>query len=227
MGILQPKVPKSLEDMPIAQAAVHDLEKLCPISSIREYTKTDDIPYVTDDQLALYRRAAFESTEHYAGILTIGTRRVIEPIKVPMRAGRSLRPFVKHRLSLRPSQDIAYMYGPGLSEVTHIEIGKRMLRLPNLFYGADWSQCCAPCGSNDSLFMIAYTAGYASCDEVPAGIILGVLKYIAWAISNPGDELKTVNNSAQNSRFGLSGTNNIAWASGALELWRQYNEDAI
>lgn len=223
----QPLVAKAPFEAPIAKAKDHDQEAICSIARIREHTKTDDIPHVTDEQLRLYRRAAFESAEHYAGLLLVGTRQVEEVIKLGSNYSSRIDRKIKHTLRYRPSQAIAYIYGPGLSEVIRITEGKRKLLLPNMFQSSDWNSCCNPCASGLSDFKILYTAGYGDCDEIPAGIIVGVLKWITWSIFNPGDTLKTIDNErSTSSRDGLTGTNNVAWASGALEMWREYNNDA-
>jgi hypothetical protein len=77
--------------------------------------------------------------------------------------------------------------------------------------------------------MAAYRAGFKSPDDVPAGVVIGCLQFIAWIIEHPGDELLTQRNRKDNSTKvgGVSGNNNIAMVSGALEAWRMYDPEAI
>ena len=75
--------------------------------------------------------------------------------------------------------------------------------------------------------MAAYRAGFASADDVPSGIVLGCLQYIAWVVEHPGDELLTQRNQIEKSIGGSSGSNNIAWVSGAIEQWRMFDNSAI
>jgi hypothetical protein len=49
-----------------------------------------------------------------------------------------------------------------------------------------------------------------------------MLKYIAWAVENPGDVLNTVRDINASETRGTVGTNNGAVASGAVADWRQY-----
>ena len=77
------------------------------IDIIRQHTKTDDIPGVTDEQLSLYRAASLEAAECYTGMLLSGQRTVTEPMKAARAGQRSdwahrwlniFKPTYKHRL---------------------------------------------------------------------------------------------------------------------------------
>jgi hypothetical protein len=73
----------------------------------------------------------------------------------------------------------------------------------------------------------SYRTGFKCPADVPAGIVLGCLLYIAWTVEHPGDELLTQRNRTDLSSLGSQGSNNIARVSGAIELWRSYDSGAI
>ena len=58
-----------------------DWSERLSIDMIRQHTKTDDVPAVTDDQLKLYRDAAIEAAEMYTGLLLSCQKSVVEPIQ--------------------------------------------------------------------------------------------------------------------------------------------------
>jgi hypothetical protein len=60
-------------------------------------------------------------------------------------------------------------------------------------------------------------------------VIVGMLQFIAWILEHPGDELLTQRNrrDASAAGGGITGSNNIALVSGALESWRAYDESAL
>lgn len=224
-------------DAPLITAGELDMNQALSIAMIRQHTKTDDVPSVTDEQLALYRDAAFEAAEQYTGMLFRRTQSISEPVAQKGFYGRDgwgvpRRNYVKHTLQYPASDGLVYIYGTGQGvnrSVIKIEPGTREVRVPLANLVIDVDQCCDPCRSGRGVnhgLMVMYKAGFSSAKQIPKGIILGVLKHIAWSIQNPGDELMTVRNSASTSETGLIGTNNVAWASGAIELWRQYVQDA-
>jgi hypothetical protein len=216
---------------PPMQSAPVDLERLLPLGEIRTHTKTDDVPHVTDNQLRLYRKAAFEACEKYTGRIFSELRVITE--SVSQRRTRRMRPFYIHELKHPSFDGIVYLYGtPYGAGDRRIDIGPggRQLRLEVTNGAIDASSCCGgPCdGDQYNYGMKAmYRAGVDCAENVPAGIILGVLKFIAWAISNPGDEIMTVRNREAGQSDGIVGTNNGAWASGAIEQWRIYVDDAV
>lgn len=213
---------------PFQDAERFAVEEIVSLDLIRTHTKTDDIPHVTDEQLVLYARAAIEAAEQYSGLLLQKQRRVEEPFLNPPKRSHDMRQMFRHRLEYATAQDHVFVYGPGVSERVPVKIGSKVIYLPNVFHAIDFSfACCSPCGNGGMKtgFRIMYMAGYDCVNSIPAGIIAGVLKYIAWMIENPGDVYKPVDNRERSNATFLQGTNNVAWASGALELWRQYNKD--
>ncbi len=215
---------------PMVSVAV-DLEKLLPIGVIRTHTKTDDVPHVTDDQLRLYRQAAFEACEKYTGRIFSELRVIQEPIA--QRRGRRWRPFYIHELKHPSFDGIVFIYGSAYGQddrQLNIGPGGRQLRLEVRAGAIDASSCCGgPCQGDQYNYgmMAMYRAGVDCAAGVPAGILLGCLKFIAWAVTNPGDEIMTVRNREAGESSGIVGTNNAAWASGAIEQWRIYVDDAI
>ena len=215
-----------------------DLEKLMSIDMIRAHTKTDDVPSVTDEQLAMYRDASIEAAEQYTGMLLASTKPIIEPVECPMSARVMKKMSFIHRTQYPVSESIAYVYGQGMNQAIAVTKGSREVKIPVLIMSPDLSSSCcrSPCAPINEIntgMRLMYRAGFdltASSKKggVPSGVILGCLKYIAWNITHPGDEIYTARNRISNNQAGLIlGTNNIAWASGALELWRQYDPDAI
>jgi len=205
------------------------------IDLIRVHTKTDDIPSVTDEQLRLYRQAAVESAEQYTGLLLSGNKSITEPIDLKIN-NRSMRQgYVPYVLQYPASDGIIYLYG-ALSEVLRIRPKTRRIHIPTMAALLDVSSAC--CRDNYSRHggngnyvafevMALYRAGFTKWDDLPRGIILGMLKYCAWCVTHPGDEIVAVRNRESVSGNLLTGSNNIALASGALDLWQQYNADAI
>ena len=131
------------------------------------------------------------------------------------------------------------MYGQGMSKQLPVKKGSREVKIPIVVMSPDLSSSCcrSPCSPINECnpgMQLMYRAGFdlnapvGSKTGIPSGVILGMLKYISWNITHPGDEIYTARNRISNNQAGLIlGTNNIAWASGALELWRQYDPDAI
>jgi hypothetical protein len=230
---------------PLAEGEGFDFDWAARLSIdiIRQHTKTDDIPGVTDEQLSLYRASAVEAAERYTGMLLKGQRNVMEPVQAPHPVKHSdwahrwlnvHKPTYKHRLRYPSADGYIYLYGglhPHDNRIFRVPVGTTIVEVPIRYYPLDLSNCCDPCSvRNASLnadMMVAYRAGYASPMEVPSLVILGCLQYIAWVLEHPGDEILTVRNRRDARSEGAQGTNNIAIASGALESWRVLVEDII
>lgn len=203
-----------------------DLETVLPIELIRQHTKTDDVPNVTDELLELYRSAAFEAAEKFTGVMWTGVATIQELAE--SKADR--RMFRQYSiLTLRyPSIDgIVNLFGSSgrdkISETFHIARGTRKVRIPTRFEAMDVAECCSPGrGAVNFGLQLLYRTGTTDPKDIPEGLKLGCLKYIAWSQANPGDELLTVRNRLGTTETGLIGTNDAAWASGAIETWRRY-----
>ena len=216
------------------------LESLMPIELIRVHTKTDDIPSATDEQLMLYRKAAIESAEQFTGMLLSGSRAITEQVIIDITSRTMLRGYGKYTLEFPSMDGRVYLYGNGDSRLLNIKPRTRKIRVPLSGITLDLSSnCCrTPCGASPcaepesasgmfSETMVLYRTGFGSCKDVPTGIVLGCLKFVAWCITHPGDEILAVRNRTITRSSLVDGTNNVAWASGALELWRQYDPEAI
>lgn len=210
-------------------AKPYDLEAIVSLQTIREHTKTDDVPSVTDDMLRLYRRLALEAAELYTGLLLSGRRVVSEEVNPPRgRVGDAYmrNPFFYHTTQYMISEPIAYWYGRSQQAPSQIgaQVGSRRVKLPIEFedFGIG---CCNPCADTGGS-RLQYVAGYASEQNIPAAVIVGSLKYIAHAIEHAGDSSEVVPHAGL-TRDTLLETNNPAVASGAIEIWRMIVSDAI
>lgn len=198
-----------------------DPEAILPVALIRAHTKTDDVPSVTDLMLALYRDAAIEAAEQYTGRTWRGDGYRTVDISTTARDRRSGKTTV--RLP-EPSYDGIVTVMGGLNPVViHGVPGMTRVEIPVYFEAFDASTCCGGCGRAVNLgYTARYRVGFCDAAKIPAGIRMGMLKYIAWAIENPGDQMVTVNDRSATESGVIRGTNNGAWASGAIEQWRQY-----
>ena len=239
-----PPPPPSEPPLQPDALSAFDWSRRLSLDVIRNHTKTDDIPGVTDDQLSLYRAASLEAAEMYTGQLLSGQRNITEPIEgaaqtrmpQPIWDGYGYRNRMSYKHDLRyPSADgYVYLYGgpdPRDNRAFQVPIGARTIQVPIHTGCLDLSNCCDPCATHhdNSGMMSVYKAGYKCVDDVPAGIVLGCLQFLAWIVEHPGDELLTQRNRKDNSTKigGVSGSNNIAMVSGELEQWRLYDESAI
>jgi hypothetical protein len=227
--------PRDRYALPPAIAAVKskafDWSTRLSLEIVRQHTKTDDVPAVTDAQLELYRSTAIEAAELYTGLLLSGQRMITEPAQGPAEP-RPGKASYKHRLQYPVADGIVYLYGgwhPADNTVFRVPIGTRTIQIPIRTGWIDTSNCCDPCSSHhmNADMMVGYQAGFHCVDDVPSGIVLGCLQYIAWTVEHPGDEYLSVRNTEVNRAGVAQGSSNIAVASGALETWRQYDSEAI
>jgi hypothetical protein len=214
-------------------ASTFDWSARLSLDTIRGHTKTDDVPSVTDEQLSLYREAALEAAELYSGLLLSGQRNISEPIQGPSRPKPGKFTY-RHNLQYPTADGLVYLYGgshPSENRTFRVPIGTRAIQVPIVTGYIDLSNCCDPCSSHhlNGGLMAMYRAGFASPADVPAGIVLGCLQFLAWIVEHPGDELLTQRNRKDNSTKigGVSGSNNIAMVSGALETWRLYDSESF
>jgi hypothetical protein len=166
------------------------------------------------------RAVAFEAAEMYTGLPLRG-RREVEQLIASERTTR--RGTVIVRLKY-PTVDGIITLDAGNRNVRTVRVapGTTRVELPVAFESMD---CCASdCRVNYGV-TARYMAGPQCSTDIHPGIVLGCLKYIAWTIENPGDQLVTLVDESARSGGLLTGTNNGVWGSGALELWRQYRTD--
>lgn len=226
--------------------ALIDLEAVLPVGLIRTHCKVDDIPTVTNDQLVLYRAASFEAVEQYTGRTWLGTKYLTQDVhtnRPERRRGRggigyregysNGSPFaypsaVRIRLLEATTDGVIVLTGMGQSKTVITSPGARMVEIPVLHTAVDVGDCDTGCAGGGNYGMtIRYKVGTCEPAQIPAGIKMGMLKYIAWAVENPGDRLMTVADTRTLQQGALAGTNNGVWASGALEQWRQYRTDIV
>lgn len=210
-----------------------NLEELLPIDLIREHTKTDDVPSVSDNQLALYRRAAVEAAEQYTSMVFSGIKNITQPLDYPVNRRDIQKGHFVYELDFPSADGLVYAYGVGRVQQLRVLAKGRKVVVPIMTVSLDVSSSCCrgPCDSADGRAnpgtFLNYRTGFKDICDVPAGIKLGMLKYVAWSITHPGDEIVAVRNRTITRSSLVDGTNNVAWASGAIELWRQYDPDYI
>ena len=194
-------------------------EDVLPLETIREHTKTDDTPTVTDNVLEIYRSVAFEQAQKYTGRIILGSAAVMDRFEIDASKETWGRPKKSYRvdLSFLPIERTVLV---GKQRV-YVKNNSRKLDVRSDFLTVNMGNCCAGRG----MFYdghVLYTTGYLNKEDIPSTIIYGCLKFITWAVFNPGDELLTVRNRLGTTETGLIGTNNGAWASGAIEHWKGY-----
>jgi hypothetical protein len=215
-------VTPSASVIPVREGDYFKPEEIVSLEAIREHTKTQDIPTVTDGQLERYRKAACESAELYTGLLLTRNVRQIEIVNPPRRLTHDMRPIIKHRLEFPAAEPVVYLTAPGVKQSLPVRVGERTVKIPAHLFSYRMFDCCRPCPTGEGAMQVLYLAGFTSPEAIPAGIVVGILKYIAWAIENPGDVMRTVENRSSVSDQVMKGTNDGAWASGAIDEWRRY-----
>lgn len=197
-----------------------DLEAVLPLARIRAHTKTDDVMHVTDDQLRGYRSAAWELAEMFTGQVIGPARDISEALYLtPSDLGKRSKFYrLKH-----PAIDgvVTVSAGGGYRSIVsrpgsiEIELSQHVLT---------WLRpsCCESACPGHNAPTLMYRAGYACIDNIPEGIRLGMLKHIAWNLTNPGDMLATVLNKGRAAGQGVWGSNDPGLASGAFDVWRPY-----
>jgi len=196
--------------------------QVLPIEIIRQHTKTDDDPAISDTLLALYRRAALEEAERWTGWGLSGRRTITEFLTLPKRRSfashldlRS-RPFITIYLKNAPNNGRVIVNGGGLEnplEVTATGADGRAIHLNQDIFPSQLNCCEGGCGERNPL-TATYSIG-ADCDaDVPAVILLGALQLIAYYISHPGDVI------------GYNGVTDAVRQSGAAEVWARFSRVA-
>lgn len=199
-----------------------DPETLLPLSLVRQHTKTDDIPSITDEVLAVYRTAALDAAERYTGFLLQEKKVITEEVQVPQtwspyRHSTTFKYELKHPLA----EPDLYVYGRGLHGPRRVvgQVGQTQVRLPVL--SSSFTGNCCGDGLSDAQMRVMYYAGFSGGDRELSAIQLGALKYIAHCIENPGDVVIATNEAGRSTTgYSLSDAADPALASGAIEIWR-------
>lgn len=227
MSVLLPTVSKaaSPDAPPVLNGTKFDLEKILPFAMIRQHTKTDDVIGVPDSLLGLYRNAAFEAAEKYTGMLFREQRVVVQDASSTrdITKGNRWKDSFTLRLTYPTIDGVLYLYGGKHTpqvQTLHAEPGATSVKVPINHFAIDMTPCCGdPCGRPANMGRkLMYRAGFSCEQDVPACVIMGALKYIAWMLENPGGEaLANVNQANVNPQ---TSRNNASWQSGAIEEWR-------
>jgi hypothetical protein len=199
-------------------SAAFDYESVLSIDTIRQHTKTDDDISVTDDMIRLYRSAAFETSELFTGIPVTPVRSISEPVKV-INARRV--PIV--RLSRPVSGGLVSFYGGGMGGTINVRAAPGQNEIPFPGCGPEKVYLIGSCDdcSGPGPLMATYESGARDLKNVSPLIVMGVLKYLAWTIKNPGDEILTSRNRSSSGESGINGTNDAAVISGAIDEWKR------
>ena len=211
-------------------------EALLPLSLIRDHIADDDTERFSEAQLDLYREAAFEACELYTGLsLRPGLRQVEERIALPrgysLRSCRDLETPSFHRLREPATTGIVAIVSNSGTQTLHIDAGGTRIPIwmlnETISFGA--GACEFGRSAPNQMLVAVYMTGDERPKPLPAGIKLGVLKMIAWSVTNAGDTVVTVSGAMSASRETQLqyGTNNAAVASGAVDQWRQYARNLV
>lgn len=193
-----------------------DLDMLLSVDDIRAHTKTNDIPTVTDGQLRLYRTAAFEAAEQYTGQWLRGTKWVEETVRPQRKPGPRI-----HNMQWPTRDGRVFVHIDGSTPYTEfLNPGAKKVTIRVMAHSLAFNRCCNPCAS-DGLDRVMYYAGLKCAADFPAGIAMGMLKYIAYNMSNPGDIQMTWTNDRRQAAA-RQVLNDAVEASGAAAEWRRY-----
>lgn len=229
-----------------------NLDDVLPISLIRQHTKTDDDISVTDELLILYRKASIEAAEAYTGRSWSQVKTISEEILFPFHRSNYQRQLIiilkepvydgiitisggnlssPKRLNVMkgarriivpfPSDEFEKSYCYTCTPQEHsAAIAPNGIDASSVLY-INNDDCS--CNQHEPANLIAtYRSGVSCNAEIPNGIIVGCLKYIAWQIGNPGDQLVTMADIPNKTTKYIKGTNNAVLASGAAEQWCIY-----
>jgi hypothetical protein len=194
-----------------------DLDTVLSIDTIRRHCKIEDVPTVADNQLRLYRASAWEAAQRYTGLALMGLQLYTQHVPLPADS-EMFKPRMKIRLDYPVADGIVYTpKGP-----LQVKKGTHVIR----FSGATGylSNCCDSRTASAPTMEIQYNIGVTGEEAFPAGVIHGMLLFIAWSVEHPGDEYVSILNQVRSEGGHLQGNSNIALLSGALEIWNQYQE---
>jgi hypothetical protein len=213
----------------VAVPKTHDFDEILPIALIRAHTKTDDVETISDAQLLLYRQGAIEAAEAYTGLLLQKQRLITDEIdNPPYMAGRD-EPWFWHRTEYAFAESFGWYYGfsARVPVNVRVKIGARRAKLP-IVANAFGHGCCNPELSTGESGRFMYLAGFSCVSDLPSAFTIGCLKYIAHLVENPGDiVVATTASKRPASGLTVSDPANPVIASGAAEMWRTMNPDAI
>lgn len=218
-------------------------EDILPMSLVRDHCRLDDLPGITVKMLELYRKSSFEAAEKYTMRKWFARERIEQAIESPKFRGLAQAAIARIDVNLDyiPIDGIVNIHGTGnqptywldgmvLPFMRHqyfqtikLQPGVSRFEMQNdiMFYSAGISPNCI---ENDRQFQqqglkCVYVAGVRDINAIPAGVLLGCLKYIAWTIENPGDQFVPM----VVRQVGVTTvSNDPAFSSGAIDEWRRH-----
>lgn len=223
------------------------LEEILPMDLIKAHCKIDDLPGITDMQLELYREAACEAAEKYTGVRWFRKVKITQAIESPKFCGLAQAAIARIMVQLEttPLDGIVNVYGTAdsplfwfdgmqipatrqpLYQTIMLPPGVDHFEMQNdlMFYPMSGSVNCNERGNGGQIYQqgatCTYLAGTKSPKDIPAGVRLGCLKYIAWSVQNPGDEFIPM----VVRQVGVTTvSNDPVVSSGALDEWRRHRK---
>jgi len=211
--------------------AAFSLEEILPLELVREHTRTDDVPNVSDRQLELYRHAALVAAHEYTGLLLTAQEVRTESVTLPqipmgsLWVERTVPTTFEHQAEQVFAENFVWFYGIRNSapQRVPVTVGSSVAQLPRTFMDFGLG-CCTGKGSNA---LIQYVAGFDCVQSIPPQVQVGALKYIAHLLENPGDNVSVSTVGGAGGGVGVGESSNPAWASGAIEVWRSIKRDAL
>lgn len=176
--------------------------RLLPISLIRQYTKTDDDFFVTDEELDLLRSAAFQEMAKYnKNVVLTGVRDVEQQVMLKTsKVGYiydqiinldypATSPYVSVWFESSPSVNVKCAYK---ANFIYLVIGEQNI-------------CFNFCRPASPLAILYYQTGEKCPETLDASASLGCLRFIAAAL---------------NDRDSLKSSRSLVFSSGAYDLWK-------
>lgn len=177
-------------------------EKLLPLQLVRQYTKTDDEYFVTDEELSLLRAAAFKEMEKYNNSLVLSGVRDVEQ-QVILKTTR-------HGYVLDQTIELDY---PATSAYVTVYFDSAPNVIIKCAYRANFIYFTArtqnvsfnSCRPASPAAILYYQTGEKCPDSMDSNLALGCLRFIDTALNN---------------RVGASNMSSLVISSGAYELWK-------
>lgn len=176
-------------------------DKLLPLSIIRSFTQTDDDVYVTDDELIIFRGAAFSALEKYTNISFSGVKDIQERVEILQSREGYIYPQnikLKHPCT---SSYVVIKLDSGAIYKEYVPIGEKSLRFIPREMDLYLNNC-----SFSPYATVFYKTGYDCPKELDENIKLGLLSFINYYFKNKNDT-KLLEKAAV--------------LSGALDLWKE------
>jgi hypothetical protein len=136
------------------------------LAAIRNHTRTDDTPGVSDAQLELYRSTAAEGASMYTGYLWT-KRNISEPVAVPYDKLRFGKDSFVHRLKHPPNGETVYLLWRQASAADPGAPGSRKISLPFAYIAQPHDQLNPFPNRTRASLTANYVSGFACADELP------------------------------------------------------------